>query len=178
LLRRLGTCLSAGLVVALVFVSNALAFANIDQPTGNTCCFTSMDMVLRNLEGIQISPMNLEHQFSYDMTSGGASFSLDTDVARQYHLIIHQYTTPESLAAGFRDARQAIKEGGLAVIHVQYGHFTGARHCMVVWKLVDGNFRISDPNRRGKHGDSERPQGWSEQFLINQGKVFRISVLR
>jgi hypothetical protein len=177
LFKRLSSIFATA-VACLVLASSASAFVNFDQPTGSTCCFTSMSMVVTNLTGQRETPWDIYHQFSYDMTSGGASFSLDSDVARSYHLIIREYTSRGSLAAGFRAARQAIKDGGLAVIHVQYGHFTSARHCMVMWKLVHGNFRISDPNRRGKRGDSERPQGWSEQYLLGPGGVFRISVFQ
>jgi hypothetical protein len=179
----MATCL----VVMLMIVSNALAFVSFDQPTGSTCCFTSLAMIVTNLTGQRETPRDIFRQFSYDMAhdgsgrSLGASFSLDANVARRYYLNLHQYTTQGSLAAGFSDARNAIKHGGLGVLHVQYGHFTGARHCVVLRKVLrNGNFLISDPNRHGKHGDSERRQGWSERYLLTPGEggAFRLSVFR
>ncbi|HET7673397.1 MAG TPA: hypothetical protein VFK11_02720 [Candidatus Saccharimonadales bacterium] len=80
----------------------------------------------------------------------------------------------------FRGAVKAIKNGDQVMLLAEPGYFTDAGHYMDAWKVAGGNrLVIDDPNGKGKHGDSERPGGWSGAELSRAGVTdFRVLHLK
>jgi hypothetical protein len=180
LIKRTFAGSTALLAVWLVTASTALAFPNMDQPTGKTCGPTAMAMVETDLTGIRHTPWEIYNDFR-GYIPGASKHSLINAVATHYGQFVTYYGPDDgkngvessgSLRAGFRDAAASIPMGADVVIlfHAP-SHFTGGGHFVVLYDYTHKRFRMSDPNRKGRHGDSERKQGWPVKYLLQQGAV-------
>jgi hypothetical protein len=86
--------------------------------------------------------------------------------ARHYGL--HVRAVGRSLQA----VRRVVRSGGLGVILVGYGYFTGSGHYMVVRGVnAAGHFVLADPRGAGLHGDSEKRGFTSSFFQYGAGRL-------
>jgi hypothetical protein len=131
--------------------------------------------------------MGIYRKFSGYMSAGGAKHSLIKAVAKRYHRFITYYGPDDGLngikssgdlKAGFKDAAASIPAGAdVVVLFRGPSYFTGRGHFAVLHDYTKHRFRMSDPNRKGRHGDSERKKGWSTRFLLRQGHVIKLWVI-
>lgn len=149
---------------------------------GNGCFVTGEASALRRVTGdAHITPRRLDypelrHHWGPDEKGQGV------------HGFLFDAVLPKTAArygvkvwpTDFRGAVKAIKMGDQVMMLAAPGHFTSAGHYMDAWKVVSGNrLVIDDPNGKGKHGDSERPGGWSGSQLKTAGIIgYRVLHLR
>lgn len=191
LLKRFAASLIAVLVAGSMWTSFTFGYVNYDQPTGNTCCFASMAMVVTNATGRRHAPRDIMGEFPYYLTKYGARHSLMHAVAYRYHLVVSYFGPNDHLngmkpsggvRAGLRRAARSIPYGAQAVVlfrgknefPFRYSHFTSGGHCVVLNRYAHRHFHISDPNRKGRYGDSERRRGWSARALLRRGNVYKL----
>jgi hypothetical protein len=127
------------------------------------CGPTSAAEVITNVSGHYATPRKMADILSpkYYIPGSGTRPEAFKYLGRRFNLEVHK--------TDLDDARDVIKYGGgLAIVHASPGYFTGLGHYMVLKDVKSGKFRISDPNGRGKHGDSES-RLWSAAALRSNG---------
>lgn len=182
MIKRFIAGLAAVLAASILWTSSAPAYVQYDQPTGTSCCFASMAMVVTNVTGLYRTPRDMLREFSAYYV-GAAKHSLMHAVAYRYHLVASYFGPNDhrngmkssgSIKKGFRYAARSIPYGAQAVVLFRFGHFTSTGHCVVLYDYAHGHFQISDPNGKGKHGDSERRKGWSAKALLRRGNAYKL----
>jgi hypothetical protein len=138
---------------------------------GNGCFITSAASALRRETGdAHVTPRSIYYPALKKMwgpstgVKGGLLFDALPSIAS--HLDVKVYKT------NFAGAVKAIKNDDEVMMLAAPGHFTSQGHYMAAWKVVNGKrLVIDDPNGKGKHGDSERPGGWSGPELQRAGII-------
>lgn len=140
----------------------------------NGCFVTGEASALRRETGdAHIKPRSLYYpelrqHWGPDESGGSVHGYLFDDVlpktAARYNVKVYKTT--------FKGAVKAIQNGHEVMMLAAKGYFTDGGHYMDAWKVVNGNrLVIDDPNGKGKHGDSERPGGWSASQLRSAGII-------
>lgn len=146
---------------------------------GNGCFITSAASALRRETGdAHITPRSIYYPALKKMWSpstgvkGGLLFDALPSIASHFDVKVYK--------TNFKGAVKAIKNDDEVMMLAANGHFTSQGHYMDAWKVVNGNrLVIDDPNGKGKHGDSERPGGWSGSELQRAGIIgYRVLHLR
>jgi hypothetical protein len=138
------------------------------SPIGESGCGpSSVAMVVATLTGkTNITPITIADRYGDRYHgSSGSDHALFKAAADDYGLAY------EALGTDLTKAAQYIKDGGLVIISVNAGHFTGGGHIMVIRAITqDGTgFYLNDPNGDGINNDSET-RSFDAAFLSNQGK--------
>lgn len=140
---------------------------------GNGCFVTGEASALRRVTGdARITPRRLDypelrHHWGPDEKGQGVHGFLFDDVLPKTAARYGVKVWPTD----FRGAVKAIKMGDQVMMLAEPGHFTDAGHYMDAWKAHGNKLVIDDPNGKGKHGDSERPGGWSGSQLRTAGII-------
>lgn len=139
------------------------------SPIGQSGCGpTSVAMVVATLTGkSNIDPITIADKYGARFHgSGGSSHELFPTAAADYGLYEEYLGTDLNKAVAF------IKAGGLVIISVNAGHFTGGGHIMVIRAITqDGTgFYINDPNGAGINKDSET-RSFDAAFLNGPGAM-------
>lgn len=151
-----------------------IGFVNYDQgdwayPSTN-CGPTSYAMVAATLKGTKrITPNTITGQISprwYNPGVTGTEAKAFFAMGNRHGLKVEDYKG----ASRFQQAKETLREGGLAIIHAKpgSGYFTEKGHYLVIKRVQSGKFRIADSNGRGRQGDSETRR-WSVKALKKRG---------
>lgn len=145
-----------------------------DQPTGNTCFATGFGMIAASLN-LDKSITTMEVARSSQLRP---YFTVDGGVKRGAYLpksipaLSRRYglkTSPER--ENFNEAKRTIKKGGMSLVLFQGGHFASpAGHFTVLYDYKNGKFRMADPNKQGRSGDSEK-RWWPATTLKKFGAI-------
>ncbi len=163
------------------FQKNFPGYNMEDSPftDGNGCFVTSAASSLRRETGnAHITPKKIYFPALQQMWSpsagvkGGLLFDALPSISSHFDVKVYK--------TNFQGAVKAIKNDDEVMMLAAPGHFTSQGHYMAAWKLAGGNrLVIDDPNGKGKHGDSERPGGWSGSELKRAGIIgYRVLHLR
>jgi len=133
------------------------------------CGITSLAMVVSTLTGKKETPLTLAKKYG-DQYHGaeGTTWGLWPVAADEYNLKF------DDLGTDLNQAASAVKSGGLVIISVDAGEFTGGGHLMVIRAVDDeGNFLLADPNYSGNksHGKDTNNKAYSADFLRTQGAL-------
>ncbi len=132
------------------------------------CGPTSMAMIAATLTGDHsITPKTIADRYgaSYHV-SEGTSWGVFPVFGADYGLKM------TDLGTNLQAAANIIRQGGLVIISVDPGYFTGGGHLMVIRAVsADGSgFYLADPNGNGRHGDSET-RAFTAEFLAGDGNL-------
>lgn len=134
------------------------------------CGPTSVAMVLATLTKRGFTPESVARRYRrFYVPGAGSSWGLFTTAFQENGL------TSRNLGTNIEGLRDTIRKGGLGIISVDPGHFTGAGHIMVIRGMNEDGTKwfINDPNGKGKRGDSET-KSFSTEFLRSTGAMKNI----
>jgi peptidase C39-like protein len=133
-----------------------------DRYATSGCGPTSAAMVAATETGDpRITPHTIGHQLTPDYWA----YNSGTRPAG-FHAVAKRYGLDEE-PSNLQDAKEVLREGGLAIVHAKPGHFTSAGHYMVLKSLYHGRFRIADPN--GAPGRDSEHRWWAPSTLKADG---------
>ena len=113
-----------------------------------------------------ITPLSLANQYGAQYHTDGTTWALMPVFAADYGLKM------TNLGKNLSSAGDILRQGGLVLVSVGAGHFTGGGHFMVIRAVSpDGNsFYLNDPNGDGRNNDSET-KSFTAEFMLSDGAI-------
>jgi hypothetical protein len=143
---------------------NTVEYGQAGTVCAGGCGITSMAMVVDTLTGATETPGTMAVKYAAFGSTGGTTWGLWPAAAKDFGL------TYTDLGTNFDAAANIIQQGGLVIVSVYSGYFTGDSHLMVI-RAIDnqGNFYLADPNAPGntERGDPTETIGFSTSFMEN-----------
>lgn len=132
-----------------------------DRYASTGCGPTSAAMVAATETGRRITPHKIGRMLTPDYWAHDAGTR-----PAGFHAVAKRFGLTEE-HSNLQDAKEILREGGLAIVHAKPGHFTGAGHYMVLKRLYHGRFKLADPN--GAPGRDSEVRWWSPGQLKANG---------
>lgn len=142
---------------------------NLESIAATGCGPSSLAMIGATLlNDSSITPLTLANQYGdrFHTPGAGTAWGIIPAFANDYKLKMLDIGT------NFQAAADTLKAGGLVLISVDPGWFTGGGHFMVVRSVTadSSGFFMNDPAGAGLHKDSET-RAFTADFITNQGGV-------
>lgn len=121
------------------------------------CGPTSAAMVISTETGRRVTPHKIGHMLTPKFWARGSGTK-----PTGFAYLAKRFGLTEQ-HSDLQDAKEILREGGLAIVHAAPGHFTSAGHYMVLKSLYHGRFKLADPNNAP--GRDSEVRWWSPRQL-------------
>lgn len=132
-----------------------------DRYASTGCGPTAAAMVASTETGRRITPHKIGHLLTPDYWAHDAGTR-----PAGFHAVAKRFGLVEE-HSNLQEAKEILREGGLAIVHADPGHFTSQGHYMVLKRLYHGRFKLADPN--GAPGRDSEVRWWSPRELKRAG---------